>query len=417
MWWRDLFFPERREGIVALEIGTTKVAAAAGEIYKDGRFALHHCVRVPSSQIRKAEIMDLEAARHCVQQALVQLEKHVGLSVQKVYLVLSGAHTRSVNHKFTVQIENDESIVTDEEVKELERLAQNYSIPKGHVLLETIHQRYTLDDGHLVVRPTGLVAQEISADYHLVYGLEARWSAVVFCVKQLQVEVEECILSSYATAQGLLGLEDKKRGAVLINMGGGLTEYIVYHQSVVVHSGVLGVGGENVTQDISLGLNLPFLEAENLKIQAGALIVKPGQEEETVVLPRTVTSKERSIRREALIMIMHARVEETLQIVQADLAAQPFWPKFSGKIFMTGGASRVSGLREVAQAIFSDHEVSIGEVTGLEGSIDVVRNPELATVIGLLRFARKVEQERPRPTLFVRLQMMYQDMLLRLGLD
>jgi cell division protein FtsA len=411
-----MFFNEDREGIVALEIGTTKVVAAVGEIYKDGRFALHAISEKPSSQIRKGEIMDLEAARQCVQQTLSELEAKAGVTVEKLYLALSGAHTRSLNLKFSVPVENEEGTVTQEEIDELQRMAHSHPIPEDHVIIEAIHQHYYLDDGHVVSNPLGLAARQLTADYHLVHGLGARWTTMIRCVKDLEIEVIGYVLSSYATAQGVLSSADKQLGAVVINLGGGLTDYLAYHRGAVVHSGVLGVGGEHVTQDISLGLNLLYQEAENLKVQEGSLTLEHGREEETIVLPQTYTSKERMIYRESLVTIMQARLEETLQIVKADLEAQPFWSGFTGKIFFTGGASKVRGLREVARAVFGAHEVAIGDSTTVEGSQEAAHRPELATVLGLLRYARKNELERPRVRGFARMGRAMRDALIRFGL-
>jgi cell division protein FtsA len=411
-----MFFNDDREGIVALEIGTTKIVAAVGEIYKDGRFALHAVTERPSSQIRKGEIMDLEAARECLRETLLDLENRSGVAIEQVYLALSGAHTGTLNLKFSVPVENEEGTVTEEEIAELDRMAHSHPIPEDHAIIEAIHQHYYLDDGHIVNNPKGLTAKNLTADYHLVHGIEARWATIIRCVKDLQVDVAGYVLSSYATAQGVLNPADKQLGAVVINLGGGLTDYLVYHRGAVVHSGVLGVGGEHVTQDLSIGLNLLYQEAENLKVTEGALFLEQGQEEDVITLPPSYTSKERTIYRESLVTIMHARLEETLQIVQADLQAQPFWRDFTGKIFFTGGTSRVPGLADLAQTLFPAHTVATGDAPEVEGSQEAAKRPELATVLGLLRYARKAELERPRPRGFARVGRAMRETLMKFGL-
>jgi cell division protein FtsA len=204
--------------------------------------------------------------------------------------------------------------------------------------------------------------------------------------------VKDYALSSYATAQAVLSLQDKQAGAVVINLGGGVTDYIVYVNGGVAHTGVLGVGGDHMTQDLSLGLKIGYSQAEALKKSEGAVLLEAEQVNERIPLPGDYGSKGRTIYRESLVTIMQARQAETLEIILEDLQAQPFWSDFMGKIYLTGGASRVKGLLPIAQDIFP-YEIELKSPGPFDGDQTYANRPDLSTVLGLLQYARKMEME------------------------
>ena len=389
-----MFWGKSRNIIVALEVGITKVAAAVGEIRPDGTLVLLGIGEAGSGQVRKCEIVDFEVAQGCVRDALAEAEGKTDVVIAEVYLAISGAHIRSSNTRVTTLINNDGDEITPENLQELHDMATAQPLPTDHAIVHHLLQHYVLDDGSMTDNPTGLASKQLTAHFHQVYGLATRLQTTIRCVKELGIDVKNYALSPYATAQAVLTRNQKQLGAVVINLGGGISDYIAYQKGAVVHTGVLGVGGDHLTNDIVSGLKIPYAKAELLKKSEGSVILDPTDGDDRITLPGAYNFEERRIYRTSLHTIMQARQAEIFEIILEDLQNAPFWPDFAGTIYLTGGASQVSGLVELASQIFPC-PVELGHQSPFDGDQNYGRRPDLSTVLGLLQYARQAEMELP----------------------
>jgi cell division protein FtsA len=342
--------------------------------------------------VRKCEIVDFEVAQGCVRDALAEAEQKTDIVIAEVYLAIAGAHIRSMNTRVTAAIENDSDEITPEHVQELHDMATGQPLPADHAIIHHLLQHYVLDDGSATDNPLGLASKHLHAHFHQVYGLATRLQTTIRCVKELSIDVKNYALSSYATAQAVLTRNQKQLGAIVINLGGGLSDYITYQKSAVVHTGVLGVGGDHLTNDIVSGLKIPYAKAELLKKGEGSVILDPAESEERITLPGAYNFEERQIYRTSLNTIMQARQAEIFDIILEDLQNAPFWPDFHGTIYLTGGASQVKGLIELASQIFPC-PVELAHQSPFDGDQNYARRPDLSTLMGLLHYARQAELE------------------------
>jgi cell division protein FtsA len=396
-----MFWGKSRNIVVALEVGSTKVAAAVGEIRPDGTLALLGIGEANSGQVRKCEIVDFEVAQGCVRDALAEAEGKTDVVIAEVYLAISGAHIRSSNTRVTTLISNDGDEITPDNMQELHDMAASQSLPADHAIVHSLLQNYVLDDGSCTDNPIGLASKQLTAHFHQVYGLATRLQTTIRCVKELSIDVKSCALSSYATAQAVLSRNQKQLGAIVINLGGGVSDYIAYQNGAVVHTGVLGVGGDHLTNDIVSGLKIPYAKAESLKKTEGSVILDETEAEATVKLPGSYNFEERVIYRSALNTIMQARQAEVFEIILEDLQAAPFWPDFAGTVYITGGASQVKGLVELAAQVFPC-PVELAHQSPFDGDQTYGRRPDLSTLLGLLQYARQAELEIPPAKGFAR---------------
>src|SRR5476649_1718738 len=280
-----MFWGKSRNIIAALEVGSTKVAAAVGEIRPDGTLALLGIGEGPSGQVRKCEIVDFEVAQGCVRDALAEAEAKTDIVIGEVYLAISGAHILSSNTRVTTVVNNDGDEINAENLQELHDMATAQPLPADHAIVHHLLQHFVLDDGSTTDNPIGLASKQLTAHFHQVYGLATRLQTTIRCVKELSIEVKNYALSSYATAQAVLSRNQKQLGAIVINLGGGVSDYIVYQRGAVVHTGVLGVGGDHLTNDIVSGLKIPYAKAELLKRTEGSVILNPAEADECIKLP------------------------------------------------------------------------------------------------------------------------------------
>lgn len=396
-----MFWGKTRNIIVALEVGSTKVAAAVGEIRPDGTLALLGIGEAASGQVRKCEIVDFEVAQGCVRDALAEAEAKTDIVIGEVYLAISGAHLRSSNTRVTTVVNNDADEITAENLQELHDMASAQPLPTDHAIVHHLLQHYVLDDGTTSDNPIGLASKQLTAHFHQVYGMATRLQTTIRCVKELGIDVKNFALCSYATAQAVLSRNQKQLGAIVINLGGGVSDYIAYQKGAVVHTGVLGVGGDHLTNDIVSGLKVPYAKAELLKKTEGSVILDPAGRDDLITLPGAYNFEERQIYRESLNTIMQARQAEIFEIILEDLQNVPFWHDFAGTIYITGGASQVKGLVELASQIFPC-PVELAHQSPFDGDQNYGRRPDLSTLLGLLHYARQAELEIPSSRGFAR---------------
>ncbi|MEM6886117.1 MAG: cell division protein FtsA [Verrucomicrobiota bacterium] len=391
-----MFFIKKKPGVIAaLEVGSHKVVAAVAEVREDGSLILRGVGEASSSGVRKGEVFDFQNAQKDISSALLEAENNADVEIQEVYLSITGSHIKSRKVRVKTSTEDEDHLVTEEQVRDLDEAAGEQAIPEDHAVLHELLQHYTLDSRTQTIKPVGLCAKELEADYLLIHGLQTRLETVVRCVMELDIQVSGVVLSSYATAQSFMASEVKKQGAVVIDLGSGTSDYMVYIDGAVAHIGVLGVGGDHLTHDISLGLKLPYKRSEELKIRHGLLYPTGIHQDEQVTLERSTNSEERSIYLHSLAKIMYLRQRETLELIKKDLDKLELWERINGGVHITGGASQVEGMQKLATDVFPV-PVRLAHEFQLEGDQTYSRRPDLAGVLGVLRYARNYELTHPR---------------------
>jgi len=396
--------------LTVVDVGTSKVAVAVGELKPDGSLVLLGVGQAESGgAVRKGEIVDFELAQQAIQLALADAEDKTECMIEYVYLNLTGAHLEPKVIRLKTVIDTEDNRVTQEHLGRLDEELENYAIPSEHEIIHSAVQQYYLDNG-MSCKPIGQSSETLEATYHIVHGLRTRLETLFRSVMELNIKVVHYTLSSYAAAELVLNPQQKKEGALVVDMGAGVTDYLVYVDGTVAHTGVLAVGGEHVTQDLAFGLKLPFRSAELLKINHGNLYANPDRPNERIVLEKEVNADERSIFAESLSRIAQARVRETLDLIREDLEARGLWEQIGGSVHITGGASQIRGLQRLAEEVFPVPVRLVHEFS-LEGDQTYSRRPDLSTVLGLLRYAQQYDQLHARPSGFDRLRRSFQEVL------
>lgn len=396
--------------IVAVEIGTHKVVAAVAELEADGSLILHGLGESETVGLRKGEVVDFAMAQQSVKNALIAAEEQTDIQVGEVYLSLSGAHIESKNVELETQIDTEGHQIEAEHIMDLRERLERSTIPRDYAIVHDLLQHYYLDNGNRVEDPLSLSSTTLKARYHRVYGLLTRLQTTARCVQDLGLEVKGYALSSYASAQAALDGAMKKSGALVIDMGAGVTDYIVYSNGAVVHSGALGVGGDHLTNDLSCALRVTYKQAERLKIEYGNLFLDECGSDEQIVLAREMESDERSIYVDSMVKVLHCRQKEMLELIAQDIEDLGLWPSIGSGVILTGGASRMRGLARLARDVFPG-PVRSAQVAMFGGDQTYHDRQDLMTVLGLLRYAQKLEESRPRKRGIGRLTSSIRDML------
>jgi cell division protein FtsA len=380
--------------IVGLEVGTSKVCAVVGEVLDDGNIMVVGVGQANSEGVRKGEIVNIEATVECLHAAVADAEESAGVEIHNVYASVSGGHIRSFNNRGTVAVTNDEREISEEEVRNVLLNAKAVNIPMDHVVIHAIRQHFFVDGHDGIQNPVGMIGAKLEADVHVIYGVRTRLQNTIKCIKHVPLDVANIAVSGFASALAVLTSEHQHLGAVVIDMGGGTTDYIVYSEGTIQHSGVLAVGGDHITNDVAIGLRIPMNRAETLKVEHGSLAVP--LEDEMLTLKREVGLPDRQVSKQQLCRIMNLRIEETLTLIKKELEKHKLLDYLGAGVFITGGCARLQGLQPLAAQIFG-LPVHIGHSLTVGGPTSAIESPEYSTAIGLVRYALGSQRDHHQP--------------------
>ena len=380
---------------VGLEIGTSKTCMVVGEVKPDTAVKILGIGVTKTAGVRKGEIYDFSQARACLKDALAKAEDASDVEIGSVFLAVSGSHIIGENNRGTYRLPDGEPTVTPEHVEEARSIARDVHIPQDHVYLHPIIRHYRLDGLEHSTTPVGLYGKTVEADFHIVHGIGSRIQNSIKLVREMPLEVDDIVFSPIATAQMALDREQRERGALVIDIGGGTTDYALYLNGAIAASGCIPVGGDHVTNDIHLVTGLPFSKADRLKITEGDASADPSRSVGTAKLTDERGFAEVEVSRSVLNEVIRQRLEETLRLVKARLPEGSVEAIGAG-VFLTGGTSLMRGFSELAYDVFNRdiYRPESSELSGVQASF---KDPQYATAIGLIRYAQILETERMKP--------------------
>jgi cell division protein FtsA len=385
-------FDRQNQIIVGLEIGTHKVCAV-GEVNEYGALNIIGLGQARSRGVRKGEITDLPTAEEDVRSALAEAENMSGVEISSVYLGITGNHVHGIGNRGVHPVVAADRIISAEDVHAVVRNAKAINIPPQNQILHAARQHFTVDDQTGVENPVGMSGARLAVDMHVIHGLAGRIENPLRAVKGLQIQVEAVVFNGLASALAMLTSEQKEMGAITIDIGGGTTEYAVYCRGIVRHTGVIGVGGDHISNDLFYGLCVPLSLAEQLKLQHGSALVDQSVRGQTITLPQGAGLQHRAVNLENLRLIIHHRVDEILELIADDIIQRGLAHHVRAGVFLSGGTSRLPGIRELAEQVFG-LPTSLGRTAGINGLSAALDQPEFVTPIGLVKYGSF--QEKPR---------------------
>jgi cell division protein FtsA len=366
-----------------------------GEGRPDGTIKILGVGQAPSRGVRKGEIVDFETAMKCVHEAVVDAEQKSDVMIRSVYVAVAGAHIQSFNNRGCVMVPDDRDEIDEQDIEDVKINAREVSIPAPNAFLHSIIQHYHVDGQDGVLNPVGMLGEKLEADFHIIHGVRNRIQNTIRCVKELPLDVEDVVFSALASAQVVLTQHQKNLGALVIDIGGGTTDYILYVDGAVKQSGVLAVGGDHMTNDISMGLRIPMARAEKLKVEEGSVTLGNCLPGETILLKDDSGFAGKEVERETLNTIIHMRLRESLELLKRQLEEESFINFTGAGIFITGGCSLLNGIDHLAEEIF-DMPAHVAHAQTMSGLTSAFENPQFSTAIGLIKYAQAVQADRPR---------------------
>jgi len=379
--------------VVALEIGTSKVIALVGELREDNHIMITGIGEYPSTGVRKGEIIDLENAAVCVRSVMGMAEESGKVAIRQVHLAVSGGHIQSLANRGAVPVLDKEGVIVEEDIEQVMEVARAVNLAPDREILHTICQHFCIDDQERVIKPEGMEGAKLSLDMLILHGVRSRMHNAVRVVRSVPMDVQDAAFGGLCSALSVLTPEQKKSGAIVIDCGGGTTDYVAYAENVVAEAGAVGVGGDHITNDIAMGFNIPTFQAECLKRESGCAVVDAAVGHQRVALPPEVGFPGNSVSLRSLHMVINARADETLEMIKTRLEKKGILHHVGAGVVLTGGGAHLKGLPELAEKIFG-LPCSIGKPRNVSGLAIATEGPEYATCSGLVQYGFKTGAAR-----------------------
>ena len=372
--------------IVGLDIGTSKVVAIVGEVAPDGTLKIVGLGSHASRGLKKGVVVNIESTVQSIQRAVEEAELMAGCQIHSVYAGIAGSHIRSLNSHGIVAIRDREVYAHD--VERVIDAAQAVAIPADQKILHILPQEYVIDSQEGIKEPLGMSGVRLEAKVHVVTCAVNASQNIEKCIRRCGLEVEEVILEQLASSYAVLTDDERELGVCLVDIGGGTTDIAIFTEGAIRHTGVIPIAGDQVTNDIAMALRTPTQYAEEIKIRYACALAQLAGADQTIKVPGVGERGARDLSRQALAEVVEPRYDELFTLVQAEIRRSGFEDVLAGGIVLTGGTAKMEGVVELAEEIFH-MPVRIGAPAGVQGMLDIVKNPIYSTAVGLLLFGVK----------------------------
>jgi cell division protein FtsA len=388
----------RTKFIGAVEIGTSKVSVLIGELTQGRTLHIIGVGECQSRGIIKGAVADFVAASEATHAALMAAEQSAGTRIDEVYLAQTGGHLEGFYNEAAVNVSSADNMVSSPDIDTVCRLAKSKNLPEGRMVVHHLRRPFRLD-GRNVPDPEHLVGHRLEAGYWTVHGQEGKIADNIHVIRGFNVGVAELILSSLASGTILASAEDKQNGVLVIDVGAGTTDYVLYREGCAQVTGVVPVGGVHLTNDLSLGLRVTEGQAEKLKLRFGRGTVLTKDRSERIWLNGDFAIGDRQFPRHTIEQITAARTAELFEVVRKRLGAAFSPEKTAAGVILTGGTAKLPGIDEAAARVFGV-QARVGEAPGWVA--ENLRDPGFSSVLGLLQYGLSSRTDLAAPKRRVR---------------
>ena len=372
--------------VLAIDIGSTKICAIIAEIDDDGSIAITGAGTSKAQGLKKGSITNIELASKSIKTALNDAKRVSGTDVKTAVVSISGAYTKSLNSNGIVNIQNKEI-----SFKEIERVMHtslyNANIPNEYDVLHALPFNFKVDDQDFIEDPLGMNASRLEVETHIITTQKSNLNNLKKAVRGAGVEVENIVLNGYASSIATLNQDEKELGVAVIDMGGNTSNITIHSGNSIRYNDFLGVGSNHVTSDLSMALHTPLNIADSVKLSYGSLLTPSNELIELPIIGDENTTHEVSL--EVVHNVIFARVEETLMILAQFIENSGLKDQLGAGIVLTGGFSKMEGIRDLAVATFGSVPVRLARPIEMDGLFDNLRSAEFSSAIGLVMYSAK----------------------------
>jgi len=381
--------PARDEYIAAIDIGTTKVCTFIGSVKKNNTIEIKGFGSSECKGMKKGLVVDINEATKSILSSIGAAEKSTNMFIDSAYIGVTGKHISFLNNWTEINVNSPGKVVRKSDVDKLISLANRVNISSEHYVIHTLIKQFALGDEKDIMDPVGLSTDKLAVELLIIYGSVIPIRNIINSVKAANVEIEDIILEALASGEAVLTQEEKESGVIIIDIGGGTTDIAIYNNKKMVFTYCLPVGGDLITNDISIGLNIPFSKAEEIKKKFANVDYNFYETLSKINMGDIMLDKNKATLNIRLYSIVNDRLKELINLVKEKIEAYGFIHSIPCGIVITGGTANLKGIAALAENIFN-MPVRIGTSIDVEGPSEAVSNPIYSTAIGILKYANQI---------------------------
>lgn len=379
------------EVIVAIDIGDHKVCALVAQVTAEGSLRVIGSGTTPAHGVKRGMVVSMDDLAAAVSTAVDRAERVSGYEIHRAEVSVSGSHILSVNSRGVVAVARPNHQITQEDVARALEAARAVPLASNREVLHVIPRYFVVDGQDGIPNPVGIRGLRLEVEAHIVTASTLALENLERCLAQAGLDVREMVAAPLASAEAVLTPDEKDMGVIVADIGGGTTSVCIYTDSQPFHTNVLKVGGQHVTNDLTVVLRLPFAVSEDLKIRYGHALSSTVDEKETIEVPGE-GKQMRTVSRRRACEIIEDRVAEMFAMILNEVKKSGYDGRLPGGVVLTGGGSELPGMAELGREIIG-LPVRVGAAQGVGGVVDSITNPAYACSVGLLRWGLTHQDE------------------------
>ena len=371
--------------IVGLDIGTTKIACIVGEKVDNGKIVIRGYGKTESTGVKRGMVFNIEETVNAIRRAVDQASEQSNVDIKTVNVGIAGHHIRSVQHRGVLMRDNPNVEITEEEIDRLRQDVFKLGMTPGEEIIDVIPQEYIVDDEMGIRHPKGMLGNKLEANFHVIIGQVAAARNIITCIHQAGLEMEHMILEPIASAEAVLGEEEKEAGVALVDIGGGTTDIAIFYDNIIYHTAVIPFGGNVITEDIRQGCSIIKKHAEEIKVKFGSAVASENRDDEVVSIPGIRGREPKEISFKNLANIIQARLSEIFDIVNNEIQKVNSEHKLIAGMVLTGGGAMMKHIQQLA-AFKTGLDVRIGYPNEYlaNDTAEELASPMYSTGVGLV---------------------------------
>jgi len=375
--------PLERHIVAGLDIGTSKIALVIGEVDPDGGISILGVGTSPSAGLRQGVVINLDQTVQSIGRAVQEAQLTAGFEVREVIVGISGDHIQGINSRGVVAVSGSDREIGQNDVDRVIEAATAFNLPKDRQVIHVLKQEFIVDSQSGIKNPIGISGVRLEAEVHIITGSNTISGNIIKAVQKAELDVSCLALEPLASSYAVLDQNEKDLGVVLLDIGGGTTDIVLFFDGAIRHTAVIPLGGQAVTNDIALGLKTPLDHAEEIKKKHGWSFRSKESRSDLFLVPGIGGRNAREASSDILTSIIQPRMEEIFSLAMKEIKRSEYAGRLAAGVVLTGGGSLIKGAADLAEQTFG-MQVSLGVPKGFSGLVESASSPVYSTGVGLL---------------------------------
>jgi len=396
-----------RKIITAIDVGSSKITTVISSVEDNKTPSVIGVCTYPSKGIKKGVVVNIDDATNAISESVTAAERMAGVTISDVYVSINGELVTSLNNKGVVAVAGSE-ITIDDTYRAIEN-ARTLSLPDNLNPIHIIPREFVVDNQGGIKYPIGMSGGRLEVETHIITAPNSYWQNIKKCVEQIGLHVYDVIFNGWASSLSVLTDTEKELGVTLMDIGAGTTCIAIFEEGAIIYSSSIPLGGNSITSDIAIGLQVSLEDAEKIKINMSDILdnkcnVKKGKDMDSTpallrradepVEKKTKSDEvdlsgfgvEKSVSKEMIQKIVEARCEEIFEMAKENVSKAGYDIAMPAGVVLTGGSALLRNITKLTQCVFGV-AARVGYPTGLSGMTEEISDPSFACVQGLIKHA------------------------------